>query len=87
MVSRTPTLKSKPNVEYYGARTYLIEDCDKDDTITFGEFSGDEDLLVYTLRKQSDGTAVTCTVSKNVITITGAGSSMDLVALVFGRLA
>lgn len=87
MVSRSPKRVQKIDVKYYSAMLYEIEDCDLSDTIPFGDFNGDDDLKKCVLMNQSDGSEVTCTISKNVATITGAGSSMDLIAMVFGRLA
>jgi hypothetical protein len=51
------------------------------DTITINEVTT---LLGADLLKKSDGTAITCTVATNVITVTGAGTNVDIIGIAYG---
>jgi len=51
------------------------------DTITIDELSS---ILTATLKKKADGVAVTCTVATNVITVTGAITTVDLIGEAYG---
>ena len=88
MVALTPGSGGKKyTVEYYGAKIYPIENASQNDTVTFGDFTTIQNLTKCVLINQATAAEVTCTISFNVVTITGAGTNMDLVAMVFGRLA
>jgi hypothetical protein len=88
LVAITPGSGStKYKVEYYMAKIYPLENASQNDTVIFGDFNAIEALKKCVLINQATGVEVTCSISYNVITITGAGSNMDLVAMVFGRIA
>lgn len=59
----------------------------QNDTVTFSGFDSSEDLLNAVFIKKSDGTQLTCTIDKNVATVTSAGTNMDCVYMVYGYKA
>lgn len=87
MSSIAPSKKQRLDIKYYAGALYELENCNTTNTITFNDFSGDENLKKCVLMNEADGSEVTCTISKNLVTITGSVSAANLVALVFGRLA
>lgn len=58
-----------------------------DDTVTFDSMKSTEDLLNVVFWKQSDGAEMTSTKSYNVATITGSGTNIDCVYMVYGYKA
>lgn len=58
------------------------------DTVTFGNFDSAQNLLEAYFIKKTDGSEMTCThAANNVATITGAGSNIDCIYLVYGYKA
>ena len=55
------------------------------DTVTFSGFSTSDNLLEAYLIKKSDGAEMTCThAANNVITISGAGTNVPCIYMVYG---
>jgi len=57
------------------------------DTITFSNFDSAQNLLNKYLMKKSDGTEMTGSISNNVVTISGSGTNIDCVYMVYGYKA
>jgi len=59
------------------------------DTVTFSNFDSSKNLLEAYFIKKSDGSEMTCTHAggDNVATISGAGSNVDCIYLVYGYKA
>ena len=58
------------------------------DTVTFDNFSGTDNLLDAYFIKKTDGSEMTCThAANNVATITGAGTNIQCIYLVYGYKA
>lgn len=55
------------------------------DTVTFSGFSTTNNLLEAYLIKKSDGSEMTCThAANNVITISGAGTNIACIYMIYG---
>lgn len=84
MVDRAETVWKAKNGIYFRAEFGEVE-VSKDDVVTFDGFSSTDNLLEAYFIKKSDGSEMTCThVAYNVVTITGTGSNIDCVYLVYG---
>jgi hypothetical protein len=88
MASRSYTpYKIKRGVE----KTYVLGETiiSNADTVTFGELKSDSNPLGVYIMKKSDGTEMTQThaAGTNVVTITGAGTNVDCLFLVWGYRA
>ncbi len=59
----------------------------QNDTVTFDSFKSSVALLKAVFVKKSDGSEMTNTISNNQCTITGAGTNVDCVYMVFGYKA
>lgn len=57
------------------------------DTVTLGSFDSTVAILNAYLMKKSDGTQMTATIANNVLTVTGAGTSIDCFYMAYGYLA
>ena len=59
----------------------------QNDTVTFDSFKSSVALLKALFFKKTDGAEMTNTIALNVCTITGAGSSIDCIYVIYGYKA
>lgn len=71
MVGRTPVSEKVSDIKYFGYGVYTVV-VTTSDTITLDDFVTTENLKLYTILKNSDGSALTATVLNNVVTVTSA---------------
>jgi hypothetical protein len=83
LVDRTESLKKLGDVKYYGWGIYEVQ-VSLNDTVTLGDFSSSTALKKAVLMKESDGSEITCTISNNVITVTGTATNADCILFGFG---
>jgi hypothetical protein len=57
------------------------------DTVQFTGFHASKNLLNVVLWNKTDGSAVTATIALNVATVTGAGTNLDCLFMVYGYKA
>lgn len=86
MVDRIETIWKGKNGIYHRAEFGEVE-ISLNDTVTFENFDSSKGLLNVSLWKKSDGTAMTATIALNVATITGSGTNIDCVYMVYGYKA
>jgi hypothetical protein len=86
LASRSYTVwKSKGGGVNYVRSLYGETVISNADTITFSEMSSTSNLLEAYFIKKSDGSEMTCThAANNVATISGAGTNVDCIFLVYG---
>jgi hypothetical protein len=86
MVDRSETMWKLKKGILFAAEFGEVE-VSKDDVVTFDNFDSAKDLLNAYLMQKTDGTAMANTISKNVITITGTGTNVKCVYMVYGYKA
>jgi hypothetical protein len=86
MVDRSETTKKVIDVEYFKYAVYEVE-VSTSDTVTLADFTSSTALLQAVLVKMSDGSALTCSISNNVVTVTGTATNLLCVLFAFGRKA
>jgi len=86
MVNRLETVwKSKKGILYraeFGEVKISLND-----TVTFDNFDSSKALLNVVFWKKTDGTTMTSTIALNVATITGTGTNIDCIYMVYGYKA
>jgi hypothetical protein len=87
LVSRNPTVWKHKKGLLYSAEFGEIE-LSNGDTVTFSNFDSSENLLEAYFIKKTDGLEMTCThAAANVVTVTGAGTNIDCLYIVYGAKA
>jgi hypothetical protein len=88
MVDRNVNLKKIADIKYYAAALYDEVTVSTGDTITPSDFNSTENLKTAVIRRNSDGSEITCTILLNVITVTTAAlTNVECTVFVFGRRA
>ena len=88
MVDRNVNLKKIVDIKYYAAALYDEVIVSTGNTITPSDFSNEENLKTAVIRRNSDGSEITCTVLLNVITVTTLTlTDVECTLFVFGRRA
>jgi hypothetical protein len=83
MVDRSATLNKIEDVKVYACGLYDVQ-VSQGDTVTLGEFSTGTNLLRAVLNRKDTGADVTCTVSNNVVIVSGAGTNLNCKLYVYG---
>jgi len=83
LVARTPTSLKSDDVEI-GFWEVLEVEVSQNDTVTLSSFKNSATLDQTLVVKKSDRTAMTHTVSNNVITITDTGTNIDVIVFACG---
>ena len=86
MVDRSETVWKAKNGLLFRVEFGEVE-VSQDDTITFDNFDTSKALLGAVFLKKTDGTEMTCTKALNVATITGSGTNIDCVYMIYGYKA
>jgi len=86
MVDRAETVWKYKKGLYHRAEFGEVQ-LSQNDTVTLDGFKSSAALLKALFFKKADGTEMTNTIALNVCTITGAGSNVDCIYVIYGYKA
>jgi hypothetical protein len=83
LVARDAELQKIGDIKVYAYGVYNVQ-VSLNDTVPLSDFSDSENLTRAVLNKKTDGSAVACDISNNIVEVTDSVTNVDCVLYVFG---